>query len=99
MPDGNILFPFVHKLIFFKDEHELRFLTYFAPDPKLYKEYLKIEGKNINVNIDMLIESIYLSPSSPYWIFNLLKSIAKRYNLNKEVKISRLHNQHETING
>ena len=46
----------------------------------------------------MLIETIYLSPSSQPWMFNLLKSIVKRYNLNKEVKVSKLHIQYEEKN-
>jgi hypothetical protein len=98
MPNGNILFPFIRKPIFFKEEHELRFLTYHHPKPEQYREYLKIDGKHIKVNIDMLIETIYLSPSSPHWMFDLLKSIVKRYNLNKEVIVSKLHFQYEVKN-
>jgi hypothetical protein len=98
MPDGNILFPFIHKPIFFKEERELRYLTYIDPKPEYYNDYLSTDGKNINVNIDMLIETIYLSPSSQPWMFNLLKSIVKRYNLNKEVKVSKLHIQYEVKN-
>ena len=69
MPDENILFPFVHKPLFFKDEHELRFLTYVDPNSRLYKKYLKMNGKNIQIDIDILIESIFLFPSSELWIY------------------------------
>ncbi len=97
MPDENILFPFVHKPLFFKDEHELRFLTYVDPNSRLYKKYLKMNGKNIQIDIDILIESIFLFPSSELWIYDLLKSIVKRYNLNKKVKISKLHDDYDII--
>jgi hypothetical protein len=48
-------------------------------------------GKYISISLDSLIERIYLSPSSQDWHIDLVKSIAKKYNINKEIVRSGLY--------
>lgn len=41
------------------------------------------DGIYVNVNLDKLIQNIYVAPNSPKWLFDLVVSITKKYNLNK----------------
>lgn len=47
-------------------------------------------GKAIDVDIDMLIEKVYVSPSAPTWFANLVEGIIIKYGLKKKVKHSTL---------
>jgi hypothetical protein len=49
-----------------------------------------ISGIPFNIDLDQLIEVIYVSPISPIWLLDLVKSIVNKYNFNKEVKRSGL---------
>lgn len=51
-----------------------------------------ITGKSLNVDIENLIEQIYVAPTSPEWFFNLTKKMLDRYGLNKPVQRSSLDN-------
>jgi hypothetical protein len=51
-------------------------------------------GKYVPIKLDLLIERIYLSPSSQDWHIDLVKSIAKKYNINKEIIKSKLYSLH-----
>lgn len=47
-------------------------------------------GLYIKVDLDKLIESIYVAPGSPPWFFDLLKRVTTRYGLNKPILRSEL---------
>lgn len=47
-------------------------------------------GKYIKVNIDTLIEGVFVSPSAPEWFVSLVQSILEKYQINKKVKQSNL---------
>jgi len=86
IPPGNALFPFVHKRKYFESERELRALTSFDPFPENYRE----SGLNINVDLQTLIETVYLSPKAPKWIYDLVVAISAKYGLEIEIKMSKL---------
>jgi hypothetical protein len=48
------------------------------------------EGLYIPVDLKILVENIYLAPSSPKWLYNLVVSITEKYELNKPVLQSKL---------
>lgn len=50
----------------------------------------KIKGKLIKINLNELIQDIYVSPQSPKWFQNLVIDILKRYKLDRSVKRSRI---------
>ena len=81
--DENWLYPFVHKRKYFESEREIR---------AVIQEYYLIGKNGIDVPIDleMLIEKIYISPTSPDWFSDRVKSIAKKYGINKDVVKSSL---------
>lgn len=86
-----------HKRKNFEHERELRAIIPFPPcvfprGGELTKEILDSfpKGLSIPVDLDILIERIYLAPSSPSWIKDLLNSILKKYEVNKEILPSAL---------
>lgn len=83
----------VHLLLFkrrsFAGENEIRTITFQSSKNK--KPLLgQKAGININVNIDELIEAIYISPFSSEWFFDLVNSIIIRYGLDKRISMSEL---------
>jgi hypothetical protein len=44
----------------------------------------------LNIDLDILIEKIYVSPTSEDWLLNIVNSLVDKYDLNKEVKRSDL---------
>ncbi len=82
------LSPFVHKRISFEHEHELRvviqhFYHNKNGDINYFKSPFK-DGIAINVNLNKLIQRIYLAPTCPDWHLELVKSITKKYKINVE---------------
>lgn len=88
----NAYLPIIHKRKCFEDEKELRaFITFphqiFPHGGPLYKEILDQfpRGFFVTADLDILIERIYIAPSSPPWIKGLLTSILKKYEVKKEI--------------
>jgi hypothetical protein len=80
--------PIIFKRKIFQHERELRAII--RKEPKagsgITVRKPKIEdGIYVPVNLDILINDIYLAPTSPNWQNILLESIIKRYKLNKKV--------------
>lgn len=94
MPEGNTLYPFVHKRKSFEHEKELRAviqeLRYKKSGEIDWSKPLCDDGIYVQVDLDMLIDRIYLAPTSPKWLFELVKSITKKYKLDKDVLQSSL---------
>ena len=61
---------------------------------KISEHDQEAHGKYIPVRLDSLIERVYLSPLSQDWDIDLVKSIAKKYNINKEIVRSELYSLH-----
>jgi hypothetical protein len=94
MPEGNTLYPFVHKRKSFEHEKELRAII----QEFRYKKNGELDwskpsfddGICARVDLGVLIDRIYLAPTSPKWLFELVKSITKKHKLDKDVLQSRL---------
>lgn len=94
MPEGNALYPFVHKRRSFEHEQELRaVIQEFSFNSNgvinLYKPLL-YDGIYIQVDLDILLDNIYIAPTSPQWLLELVKSVTKIYKLDKDVLQSTL---------
>lgn len=50
-------------------------------------------GKPVAVDLDMLIEKVYISPSAPNWFASLVEHVLHNYGLNKKVEHSKLDNE------
>ena len=90
MPETNLFWPFVHKQKIFKHESELRAIIQNTVINE--KEPFKTQplGVDIQINLDKLIEKIYVAPTSPKWFYDLVTSVIKKYNLTREITFSKL---------
>ena len=93
LPEGNILYPFIHKRKSFEYEKEIRalILDLNTKDEKLDLDSCKFShGFYVPVDLEILIEKIYISPASPDWFYTLVKSITNKYEIDKDVIKSNL---------
>lgn len=88
LPEGNTFFPFMHKRRSFEYEQEVRAIVRDLPS-KNGKIPVgmpnKNKGINIDVNLDNLIENIYIAPTSPKWYLDLVRDVTMKYDLDKQV--------------
>jgi hypothetical protein len=94
----NALTPFLFKRISFEHEREIRAViwnTQTNREPADEDDEVSIElidyGKLSNIDIETLIETIYVSPTAPSWFHKLIVSILNRYKLDKPVIHSKLY--------
>lgn len=89
---GNIFCYFLNKRKSFEHEKEVRAIVDLGIENPISKanELHYDEGLYIKVNVNQLIESIYLAPYSPDWFVELVDSIKIRYGYNFDVRKSML---------
>ncbi|MEH7424963.1 hypothetical protein [Bacillus thuringiensis] len=95
IPEGNFFYPFTFKRKSFEHERELRvvhLLELPAVDDAIdYKAPSPLEfGMPIKCDIKELIERVYVSPTAPEWVFELVCSMCQKFNLDVEVIKSEL---------
>lgn len=93
MPDGNIMYPFIHKQIAYSYEDEVRLIYRIKTDNNGKHDWTKeevFEGVYIKCDLDELIEEIVIGPYSPKWFFNLIQDISNKYGLKKAINKSDL---------
>nr|WP_319511756.1 hypothetical protein [uncultured Draconibacterium sp.] len=91
---GNMLGPFVHKRKSFEHERELRALLMKWPTTPKGLNFSKetiTNGVPVKVDIEDLIEKIYVAPNAPDWFAELVRTALKRYGYNIEVIHSELN--------
>nr|WP_320051216.1 hypothetical protein [uncultured Desulfuromonas sp.] len=102
MPQIYSFDPFLRKRKSYAHEQEIRLFYQSPSQPGSYTEengeikftpqdgnFQPFEsGKLFKTDLNLLIENIFLSPSSPSWYKELIEKICDRYNFNKEVKQS-----------
>lgn len=86
IPEGPLP-SFVHKRKSFKHEVELRAVIQKLPPRGLSSRSKRpfVDGLYVPVDLDVLISRIYLAPTCPEWLFELVKSVTRKYGLKKEV--------------
>lgn len=84
--DDHTLIPFLYKRKSFEHEKEIRAII------QVFLDKNDKYGMNVGVNIDKLIERIYVSPIAPQWFFNVVKSVTQKYGYDFEVIQSKLYN-------
>ena len=96
IPMGNLLSPFVYKRKSFEYEDELRALIW-TPQHGMNdllnsknNKYKGIFGLYVPVDLERLIERIFVSPNAPSWILELIKIVTTKFGLKKEVAQSNL---------
>lgn len=91
----NSLFtPFITKRKSFEHENEVR--AYIVKDSGDLNKHIELHetpidsGISVKVDLNILIDEIYISPTAPSWFLMLVKSILKKYNLQHVVNQSAL---------
>jgi hypothetical protein len=85
IPFDDLFFPFLFKRKSFQYEREVRILT----DVTLNNITIN-EGLKIDVNINALIERVYIHPKSENWYKNLVIQLVKKLNFDIEIEKSDL---------
>ncbi len=90
--EKSLVYPFVHKRKSFEHEKEIRVLKWIMPQKVEGKMDLSIPNPNfgidIEIDIHVLINKVYVSPTAPPWFFELTKSVMNKYEVEKEVIMS-----------
>lgn len=83
---NNSLKPFLHKRKMYAYENEIR-CCYVMPEDNSFNWQAQDtqDGVFIDVDLNTLIERIYISPYSPKWIYDIVAGINKKFNINKEI--------------
>ncbi len=92
-PLNDILAPYFYKRKSFEYEKELRAMCFLHRDRvshDILDEDVPEIGSYIPVDLDILIDKLFVSPTAPEWFFDLTKSVAKKYCINKEILQSSL---------
>ena len=83
IPVGNILAPTMYKRKSFEHERELRAVIWTLEHGKndwgLKNKFKDVSGLYVPVDIPTLIERIYLAPTAPHWVRELIDSLLKRF--------------------
>jgi hypothetical protein len=87
--DGNTFVPFLHKRSSFEHEHELRAILQDVP-PCAAQAAPLADNLLVNVDLRMLIQNIYLAPTSVEWFNSLVKNIVRKYGIDAPIKQSDL---------
>jgi hypothetical protein len=83
---GSPMGPYFFKRKSFAHEQELRALYTSLSEP--YKEEPNPPGLYIKIDIDTLIDNVYVSPMAEQWFYDLVTSVVKKFNVSKNVKQS-----------
>jgi hypothetical protein len=93
LPEGNAFYPFMHKRKSFAHEKEVRIVNQKLPiTDKGIQVGIKNEQQGYSVPIDLeaLIEKVYVAPTAESWYFKLVEEILTKYEVEKLVYSSKL---------
>ena len=87
--EENIFNPFLRKRKSFEHERELRAIVFAHGKiedgmPNLPQPAFPV-GMTVPVDLDKLIDRMYLAPTSPKWLHELIESVLSKYNLKSKV--------------
>jgi hypothetical protein len=87
VPLGNTLLPFLRKRNIYSYENEVRCCHVISHEDKEFNWQAQDtnDGIFIDVDINTLIERIYISPYSPKWIRDIVAGINEKFSINKEI--------------
>jgi len=86
-PERTTLIPFLHKRMSFEHERELRAIIQspFPGDSSTTGVDEFPDGLLASVNLDKLIEKVYVAPTAPAWFTDLVKSAVATYGFNMSI--------------
>jgi hypothetical protein len=78
---------FTYKRKEFEYEKEVRCIIYF-PDGcgvNVNNEIVTYDNIKLNINLDNLIDEIYISPFAPSWFYSVIENLCRKYQINKKI--------------
>ena len=94
VPEGNTFSPFLYKRISFEHERELRAVIQELPVNEKgavdWSKPLPATGIYVRVDVQELVQGIYVSPGAPAWFCELAGSVIEKYGFQIEVRRSQL---------
>ncbi|TDP60333.1 DUF2971 domain-containing protein [Flavobacterium dankookense] len=87
----NDFSPFVHKRKSFSHENELRAILPIEAPANVNKIDLQNGGCKIKINLNDLIDNVFISPDSPKWLFELVSETCKKFGFDFNVVNSNLN--------
>jgi hypothetical protein len=82
VPEGNALAPFVCKRKSFEHEHELRAVISVLPPQRdgaiLIDAPNPERGRSVPVDLKHLVEAVYVAPTAPTWVAELVRNVTAR---------------------
>lgn len=87
IPEDNLFNPFMRKRKSFEHEREARAIVWGSSDYVKNSDAigrLKIEesGAHVLIDLNVVIQNIYVSPTAPHWFSGLVKDVTHRYDVN-----------------
>ena len=82
IPGGNIMYPLIHKRREFEYESEVRAFIWtinVLSEHRLKKRDDKPPGINVDIDIDKVVETIRVQPTTPGWARQAIEKLLKRY--------------------
>lgn len=93
LPFGNIMYPFFCKRKCFVHEHELRVLLLRIPMSAYqmtFSEETMRSGVPVKIDVHSMIQTLYIAPGSPEWVFAAVHAIIERFELDRPLLCSEL---------
>jgi len=93
---GNLLTPFVYKRKSFEHEREVRALVTKWPVSKNgmdFNEDTIAHGLKIRVDIEKMVEHVFVAPKCPDWFAELVSAVVNRYGYDFQIVHSKLNEQ------
>ena len=94
IPESSTFYPFLHKRLSFQHEREVRAIMQAIPwgkdnTPEFEKDSWRA-GRAVSVDLERLIEAIYVAPYAPDWFIPLVDRLQRRLDLSFDVRHSDL---------
>jgi hypothetical protein len=99
LPEGNTYYAYTHKRHSFEHEREVRAIFSewpTRPDVKDGHAVIDISANNpeggrlVHVNLEGVLENVFVAPTAPAWFSSLVGSVMKRYELTTPLNTSSL---------
>jgi len=90
VPEGNAFSPLLHKRKSFSHENEVRALIHSLGAGGVTQPSVAEYGLDVPVALDVLIERVFIAPTTPPWIFRAIIGMLGRYGLNELISASAL---------
>lgn len=93
IPGGNLMHPFIHKRMEFEHEKEVRaFIWVVSSDShhRIQKWDDRPRGLKVDIDIDTVVETIRVQPTTPAWERESIKKLLDRYDWGTKVMPSQI---------